>query len=74
MKEKLVVEEEKKERLIADKKTMDVESSAVRGELSDLEVTVGKAEQERSTKDHVIRSINDDINSRFVGLESVTRH
>ena len=40
------------------------ETSSVRGELSDLEVAVSKVEQERSQKDHVIRSLNDDITSR----------
>ena len=42
----------------------DQETSSVRGELSDLEVAVSKVEQERSQKDHVIRSLNDDITSR----------
>merc|ERR1719394_2215230 len=33
----------------------------IEAELADLEVAVGKAEQERSTKDHAIRSLNDEI-------------
>ena len=61
MKEKLAAEEEKKETFIAEKKAIESEASVVKGELADLEVAVGKAEQERSTKDHTIRSLNDEI-------------
>merc|ERR1719228_362670 len=61
MKEKLAAEEEKKETFIAEKKAIESEASVVKGELADLEVAVGKAEQERSTKDHTIRSLNDEL-------------
>merc|ERR1711970_1087516 len=52
------------EDLIKDKRSVEQESSGIRGDLSDLEVQVQKVEQERTNKDHQIRSLNDEITSR----------
>ena len=64
MSEKIKAEENRKEELIKEKRAIEADVSNVRGDLSDLEVHVQKAEQERANKDHQLRSLNDDIASK----------
>ena len=59
--EKIRQEKDKKEDLIKNKRSMEQEVSSIRGDLSDIEIQVQKVEQERSNKDHHIRTLNDDI-------------
>merc|ERR1712228_84965 len=60
MNEKIKEEQDKKEELIKDKRAIEQEVSNIRGDLSDMEVQVQKVEQERTNKDHQIRSLNDE--------------
>ena len=61
MNEKIKQEKEKKEELIRGKRTLEQDVSSIRGDLSDVEIQVQKVEQERTNKDHHIRTLNDDI-------------
>ena len=61
MNEKIRQEKDRKEELIRGKRTLEQEASSIRGDLSDVEIQVQKVEQERSNKDHQIRTLNDDI-------------
>ena len=62
--EKMKQEKEKKEELIRGKRTLEQDVSSIRGDLSDVEIQVQKVEQERTNKDHHIRTLNDDIASK----------
>merc|ERR1719464_1715294 len=64
MKDKIQVEKDKKEELIRGKRTLEQDVSSIRGDLSDVEIQVQKVEQERTNKDHHIRTLNDDITGK----------
>merc|ERR1711892_297538 len=59
---KIKEEKEKKEVHLEEKKALDEEFSSLRGDFSDLELQ--KVEQERTNKDHQIRSLSDEIAAR----------
>merc|ERR1712106_4212 len=61
---KIKEEKEKKEVHLEEKKALDEEFSSLRGDFSDLELQVQKVEQERTNKDHQIRSLSDEIAAR----------
>ena len=59
--DRLSEEEEAREALMQAKKKMEQEMNHVKKELEDLELTIQKAEQDRATKDHQIRNLQDEI-------------
>merc|ERR1712106_882868 len=61
---KIKEEKEKKEVHLEEKKAMGEEFSSLRVDFSDLELQVQKVEQERTNKDHQIRSLSDEIAAR----------
>ncbi|XP_023245663.1 myosin heavy chain, muscle isoform X24 [Copidosoma floridanum] len=54
-------EEEARNALFQTKKKLDQEISGLKKDLEDLELTIQKSEQDKATKDHQIRNLNDEI-------------
>ena len=44
-----------------DKKALELESTAIKKDIGDLEVVIQKLAQEKGARDHTIRSLNDEI-------------
>lgn len=44
-----------------DKKLLEQETTALKKDISDVEMTIQKIEQEKTNKDHQIKSLNDEI-------------
>ncbi|KAK7079756.1 putative TRAFAC class myosin-kinesin ATPase superfamily [Halocaridina rubra] len=59
--ERLQNEEEARNQLLQSKKKQEQESNGLRKDIEDLELTIQKAEQDKATKDHQIRNLNDEI-------------
>ncbi|XP_071547338.1 myosin heavy chain, muscle-like isoform X25 [Panulirus ornatus] len=59
--ERLQQEEEARNQLFQGKKKIEQELSGLKKDIEDLELTVQKAEQDKATKDHQIRNLNDEI-------------
>ncbi|XP_047492663.1 myosin heavy chain, muscle-like isoform X3 [Penaeus chinensis] len=59
--ERLQQEEEARNQLFQGKKKIEQEISGLKKDIEDLELTVQKAEQDKATKDHQIRNLNDEI-------------
>merc|ERR1712025_647635 len=57
-------EQEKKEGYLEEKKSLEDELGSLKGDYVDLEIQVQKVEQERTNKDHQIRSLSDEIAAR----------
>ncbi|XP_069185652.1 myosin heavy chain, muscle isoform X7 [Procambarus clarkii] len=59
--ERLQQEEEARNQLFQSKKKIEQELSGLKKDIEDLELSVQKAEQDKATKDHQIRNLNDEI-------------
>ncbi|XP_042890589.1 myosin heavy chain, muscle-like isoform X31 [Penaeus japonicus] len=59
--ERLQQEEEARNQLFQGKKKIEQEISGLKKDIEDLELSVQKAEQDKATKDHQIRNLNDEI-------------
>ncbi|XP_037787098.1 myosin heavy chain, muscle-like [Penaeus monodon] len=59
--DRLQREEESRNQLFQGKKKTDQEIGGLKKDVEDLELAVQKAEQDKSTKDHQIRNLNDEI-------------
>merc|ERR1712002_1197127 len=59
--ERLQQEEEARNQLFQGKKKQEQEVSGLKKDLEDLELAMQKSEQDKSTKDHQIRNLNDEI-------------
>ena len=59
--ERLQQEEEARNQLFQSKKKTEQELSGLKKDIEDLELSVQKAEQDKATKDHQIRNLNDEI-------------
>ena len=55
-----------------DKKGKEQENVALKKEVKDLEVVVSKLGQEKSNKDHVVKTLNDEIEERDVTINKVS--
>merc|ERR1712025_169903 len=62
--DKIKEEQEKKEGYLEEKKSLEDELGSLKGDYVDLEIQVQKVEQERTNKDHQIRSLSDEIAAR----------
>merc|ERR1719320_718908 len=56
--------EGKKNQMIEDKRRFEGDLSNFRKDIDDLEMTIQRAEQENTNKDHTIRGLNDEIASQ----------
>jgi len=54
-------EEEARQQLYQQKKKLEQELSGLKKEIDDLELAISKADGDKSTKDHQIRNLNDEI-------------
>jgi len=59
--DRLNTEEEARNQLFQGKKKTDQEIGGLKKDLEDLELAMQKSEQDKSTKDHQIRNLNDEI-------------
>merc|ERR1719151_338319 len=59
--EDLVAKEQSRQEATADKKLLEQECLAVKKDIEDVEVAIQKIEQEKTNRDHTIRSLNDEI-------------
>merc|ERR1712168_1492152 len=53
--------EQERVQATADKKNLEQECSVVKKDIEDLEIAIQKLEQEKTNRDHTIRSLNDEI-------------
>ena len=59
--DRLAEEEESRESLNQAKKKLEQELNRIKKELEDYELTIQKAEQDKATKDHQIRNLQDEV-------------
>ncbi|XP_063608871.1 myosin heavy chain, muscle-like [Penaeus indicus] len=59
--ERLQNEEESRNQLFQTKKKLEQEINGFKKDIEDLELTIQKSEQDKATKDHQIRNLNDEI-------------
>jgi chromosome segregation ATPase len=59
--EALVAKEASRQDATADKKLLEQECTAVKKDIEDVEMAITKVEQEKTNRDHTIRSLNDEI-------------
>ena len=59
--EALVAKEHSRQDANADKKLLEQECTAVKKDIEDVEMAITKVEQEKTNRDHTIRSLNDEI-------------
>merc|ERR1712024_87566 len=59
--EALVAREASRQDAMADKKLLEQECTAVKKDIEDVEMAIQKIEQEKTNRDHTIRSLNDEI-------------
>jgi len=57
----LVAEEQARQAMTADKKSMEAEVGIIKKDMEDLELALQKLEQEKINRDHQIRSLNDEV-------------
>ena len=57
----LVAKEHSRQDAMADKKLLEQECTAVKKDIEDVEMAIQKIEQEKTNRDHTIRSLNDEI-------------
>jgi myosin heavy chain 6/7 len=59
--ERLTQEEDARNQLFQNKKKLEQEISGLKKDIEDLELGLQKSEQDKATKDHQIRNLNDEI-------------
>merc|ERR1712158_144839 len=59
--EALIAKEHSRQDAMADKKLLEQECTAVKKDIEDVEMAITKVEQEKTNRDHTIRSLNDEI-------------
>merc|ERR1712127_919598 len=59
--EALVAKEQCRQDATADKKLLEQECTAVKKDIEDVEMAIQKIEQEKTNRDHTIKSLNDEI-------------
>ncbi|XP_057380152.2 myosin heavy chain, muscle-like isoform X12 [Daphnia carinata] len=59
--ERLQQEEDARNQLFQNKKKLEQEASGLKKDIEDLELALQKTEQDKATKDHQIRNLNDEI-------------
>merc|ERR1712158_235205 len=59
--EALVAKEASRQDAMADKKLLEQECTAIKKDIEDVEMAIQKIEQEKTNRDHTIRSLNDEI-------------
>merc|ERR1719297_545746 len=57
----LVAKEASRQDALAEKKLLEQECTAVKKDIDDVEMAIQKIEQEKTNRDHTIRSLNDEI-------------
>merc|ERR1712001_598335 len=57
----LVSMQESREDATAEKKQLEAENGVIKKDIEDLELAIQKLEQEKTNRDHNIRSLNDEI-------------
>merc|ERR1711962_687387 len=57
----LVNMQEAREDATAEKKQLEAENTVIKKDIEDLELAIQKLEQEKTNRDHNIRSLNDEI-------------
>merc|ERR1711976_746656 len=57
----LVQREQARQDAMAEKKVLEQECVAVKKDIEDVEIAIQKIEQEKTNRDHTIRSLNDEI-------------
>merc|ERR1712223_1438724 len=59
--QKLIQCEEERIQLTADKKVLETENGVIKKDIEDIEIAIQKLEQEKTNRDHTIRSLSDEI-------------
>merc|ERR1712038_762890 len=59
--EKLAQIEQDRQSMVGDRKAMEADVTVIKKDIEDLELTLQKLEQEKTNRDHSIRSINDEV-------------
>merc|ERR1719187_1912268 len=64
MQNNLVSAEQKRVQATSDKKALELECTAVKKDIGDIDMAIQKLEQEKTNRDHTIRSLNDEITNQ----------
>merc|ERR1712203_1042128 len=59
--QKLVQMEEERQEATAEKKALEGENVVIKKDIEDVELAIQKLDQEKTNRDHQIRSLNDEI-------------
>ena len=57
----LIKKEQERQDATSDKKVLEQETVAIKKDIEDIEVAIQKLEQEKTNRDHTIRSLNDEV-------------
>merc|ERR1719333_2060705 len=71
--EALVAKEHSRQDAMADKKLLEQECTAVKKDIEDVEMAIQKIEQEKTNRDHTIRSLNDEIANQDEVINKLSR-
>merc|ERR1719245_431610 len=63
----LTQKEQERQTATADKKVLEQEVVVVKKDIEDIEIAIQKLEQEKTNRDHTIRSLNDEVANQGVG-------
>merc|ERR1711974_46605 len=69
----LIKRQEERDEANADKKTLEGESSVLRKDIEDLELAIQKLEQEKTNRDHMIRTLNDEVATQDEAINKVNK-
>merc|ERR1719357_966472 len=69
----LIKRQEERDEANADKKTLEGETSVLRKDIEDLELAIQKLEQEKTNRDHIIRTLNDEVATQDEAINKVNK-
>ena len=69
----LIAREQERQDAAADKKTIEGETLVLKKDIEDLELAIQKLEQEKTNRDHIMRSLNDEISGQDEVINKVNK-
>merc|ERR1719346_30258 len=71
--EKLIAMEANRQQATADKKALEQENVVIKKDIEDVELSIQKLEQEKTNRDHQIRSLNDEIANQDEAINKLNK-
>merc|ERR1712021_250439 len=69
----LAQKEQERQDALADKKLLEQDNVNIKKEIGDMEITKQKIEQEKTARDHTIKTLNDEIASQDEEINKLTK-